>query len=69
MNKKYYVVSVFGCVEPELSKPYKTPAARNAAARGFYKKRRMEDATFWLDVDEKGIPTIGAFISGELGDE
>lgn len=63
MTPKYYVIIVFGDVEPELSQPYDTEAERDAHARNT-KDPHDEDGIYWLDIDEHGTPTTGAYSGG-----
>jgi hypothetical protein len=65
---KYYILKVFGCVEPEpLHGPYLTYGNMLKAARRAHKKQSEEDAIFWLRVDGKGRPQVGSFTNTELG--
>lgn len=62
----YYVVQVWGDVEPELHGPYTTDDERDAAA----KKIREDDqddlpgGVYWLDVTAVDAPEIGAYSGG-----
>lgn len=64
-----YYVEVFGCVEPEITGPFKTEEDRDEEAM----KARAEqddatDALFWLDVHEDGTAQMGAY-SGAWADQ
>jgi hypothetical protein len=63
MQTKYYVITVVGDVEPELSQPFINPEERDAFAR--YQRSQddgdLEDGIYWLDIDEVGYPTIGSY--------
>ena len=66
MNK-YYIVPVFGCVDPEpLAGPFKTYKGMVRAARKLHAKQAEEDAIFWLRCG-KGRPTVGSFTNDEIG--
>lgn len=68
MNK-YYIVPVFGCVDPEpLAGPFKTWNGTVRAARKIHAKQDEEDAIFWLRVG-KGRPTMGSFTGQDLNRE
>lgn len=58
--KKFYVILVVGDVEPELSQPYDTEAERDVNALQC-RIEHPEDGIYWLDLDEHGTPTTGAY--------
>ena len=65
---KYYIVPVWGCVDPEpLRGPYPTFGKLLKAARRVYKKQDDDDAIFWLRLEGKVKPQMGAFSGEELG--
>jgi len=66
MNK-YYIVPVFGCVEPEpLKGPFKTYDGMVRAARKIRANQKEEDAIFYLKINPKGRPQMGTFTDDEL---
>jgi len=70
MKAKYYIVPVFGCVDPEaLVGPFKTYHGMKRAARKIHAKQAEEDAIFWLRVPAKGRPEMGSFTDAELSTE
>ena len=67
MNK-YYIVPVFGCVDPETLKgPFKTYKGLVRAARKVHAKQNDDDAIFWLRCG-KGRPIMGSFSGDEFGE-
>jgi hypothetical protein len=67
---KFYIVPVFGCVEPEtLRGPYKTYHGMRCVARKIHAKQYENDAIFWLRIPEKGCPEMGTFTTAELSTE
>lgn len=66
MKTKYYVVSVYGCVEPELSHPYGSYASMLKAARKIYATHSDEDGIFWLKVGGQNKPVMESFSTAEL---
>jgi hypothetical protein len=70
MTKKYYVVPIFGSVEPQiLQGPYARPEAMIEAARVVHAEQSQNDSIFWLEIDDKGTPTMGTFTTAELEPE
>lgn len=63
----YYLINVFGCVEPEIVGPFATFEERDIAALNLRKDQDEADALFWLDV-ENGVPTTGAYSGGFFED-
>jgi hypothetical protein len=53
----YYLLTVWGAVEPELHGPYSTPGRRDVAARKFLRDDDL--SVFWLDAP--GRPEVGAY--------
>lgn len=59
---KFYVVEVFGGIEPSLSDPFHTADERDESAKLVHAEQDPEtDATFWLDVDEDGVVELGSY--------
>lgn len=69
MTKKYYVVPVFGSVEPMVMGPYDGPEGQLAAAKNIHSEQSQNDSLFWLDIDANGVPSMGAFTPGALESE
>jgi len=61
---KHYVIHVVGGTDPEVRGPYKGARNRDLAARRGRRACDEEDGFFWLDIDESGKPTIGAYSNG-----
>lgn len=65
----YYVLFVFGAVDPSLSGPYPTAEERDAGARRLRADRSGFDADsdsiFWLDATG-GKLTTGSYAEGDL---
>ena len=67
MKKKYYVIPVFGCVEPEtLIGPYKSYDSMVKKAQEVHAEQDEHDAIFWMVIDGRGRPAIGTFTEDEL---
>jgi DNA-directed RNA polymerase subunit M/transcription elongation factor TFIIS len=64
---KHYLLIVSGCVEPQpLEGPF-TEEERDARAREA-RNADEDDGVFWVEIDENGVPEIGAF-SGAFMEE
>jgi len=68
-NVKYYIVPIFGCIDPEqLVGPFYTYAGMLRKARKVHARQDEDDAIFWLRVGD-GKPIFGDFSSDELETE
>ncbi len=67
MKKKFYIIPVFGCTDPEpLIGPFKTYDGMVKRAKKVFAKQREEDAIFWMVTYPKGRPGIGSFTFADL---
>lgn len=57
----FYLIHVWGDVEPRICGPYKTEATRNATAKRL--KKRDNDSMFWLDITTHGVES-GSYPDG-----
>jgi len=60
---RYYLVIVYGDVEPALKGPYKTEQARDCAAFR-HRQKTDKDGVYKLNVTTAGAPQIGAYSGG-----
>lgn len=68
-NVKYFVVNVFGSVDPSLSVAFDDYNKRDEEAKIVHKDQSEEDGIFWLDVNfDTEEVTIGSFTGGDLED-
>lgn len=58
---RYYVLTIRGGVEPELSVVHYDEQRRNRLARKIHKETKDTDAVLWLDIDEEGTPEVGSW--------
>lgn len=64
MKPAYYVLPVFGGVEPDLIGPYDTEELRDAESRRHRREdQRDDDGLFGLDIDEHGVPSVFSYTS------
>lgn len=63
---KRYLVFVWGDVEPEIMGPFTDADDRNAMAGMIRAREGDEHGLYRLDIDEQGVPSIGAFGGGEM---
>jgi hypothetical protein len=68
-KNKHYLVFVYGCTEPSLSKAFSSPEKRDEEARRIFKKEGDEHGYFRLNIDQRGIPSISPFVDEELQKE
>lgn len=56
--------------EPVLSEPFEDRAARLAHARKVYKgqEKPLAAPVCWLDINERRLPSMGAFLNLDLED-
>lgn len=67
MKKKFYIIPVFGCTDPEpMIGPFKSYDAMLKRARKVHDKQREEDALFWMVTYPNRRPGLGSFALGEL---
>lgn len=69
MKKVYYLMEVYGGVEPFTRGPFEEEEERDGAAKIIHKKQRVDDSLFWADVDEEGGLIVGAYIAGFFWEE
>jgi hypothetical protein len=63
---KYYVLPVWGCVEPQpLIGPFKSYEAMTKRAVKVHAEQGEEDAIFWMRTG-KGAPAVSTFTDDEL---
>jgi|CXWL01.1.fsa_nt_gi hypothetical protein len=67
MKDLFYVVSVFGGIEPTLIGPYESGSMRDMHARRIHFEQKDTDSMFWLNI-VKCTPTIGAYTASFLED-
>ena len=61
MKKKFYVLFVWGDVDPDLIGPFDTDEARDEEAKEKRYQEGDEHGYYWMDVDEEGIPNVGSY--------
>ena len=70
MNRKYYIIPVFGGTDPEkLIGPYKTFKGMLPRARKEIINRSNSDSLFWLAIEDNPSvpPAVCAFSNNDLG--
>jgi hypothetical protein len=55
-----YAILVTGGIEPELAGPFDTITERDQAAKKF-RNSDEDNIAFWLNITEKGVPTVGSY--------
>ena len=60
---RFYLVIVYGDIEPVIKGPYKTKAARDCAAFR-HRQKTSDDGVYKLNVTSEGAPQIGAYSGG-----
>ncbi len=66
MKTKYYLVPIFGSVDPETLKgPYLTYTDLVRAAQRVRAKQNDEDGLFYLEIG-KGKPVMGSFSGADI---
>ena len=63
MKKNYYLLEVEGGVEPIVRGPYRTKLERDNAAKQIRPGQQEDDGLFWVEIDEVGVLTIGAYMA------
>jgi hypothetical protein len=64
---KYYVVGIYGDIEPIVSDPFETEEERDEYAREMYSSNETDGGgIFRLDIDENGIPSMDNYSENEL---
>ena len=58
---RYYVLTIRGGIESELSVGHYDERQRNRQARKIHKETKDTDAVLWLNIDEDGIPEVGSW--------
>lgn len=66
---QYYVLWVWGDVEPELKGPYESAMTRDMIARGLrLSEGPDEGGIYWMNVDQSGRTKVGAYTGDFLND-
>jgi hypothetical protein len=66
-TSKYYVMPVWGCVEPQpLTGPFKTYDGMVKRAVKIHAEQGEEDAIFWMRTGGTSRPVVGTFTDDEL---
>jgi len=60
MTTAFYLIRIYGDVEPSLVGPFKTASKQIAAAKAMHREGGEEDSLFWLDLSGN-VPVVGAF--------
>lgn len=68
MKYKYYVIIVYGDIEPDLHGPFNTSEEQDIRAKEL-RKDNPEDGIYWLSIGEDGEPEIGAYSGGFFEEE
>lgn len=64
---KYYVIGVWGDVEPELHGPFRSMKKRDDKARELRATDALDSGGIYrLNIDEKGKPTVDSYSGIEL---
>ena len=62
---EYYLIHLYGCIEPHEIGPFGTEEERDKAAFNLHNGSDdfdpEEDAVIWADVDQRGKLTVGAY--------
>lgn len=59
---KYYVLTIWGGIEPATVGPFGSVEEQRGAAKAIYETTDpANDTVLWLDVDEDGLVTTGAW--------
>ena len=64
----YYLLFIWGCVEPELVGPFKSTEEREAEAQRYWKEHKDQHGYFSLEVTKGCQVDVGGF-TGDLFDE
>lgn len=67
-SNSLYLITVFGCVEPEIFGPYETFEQRDADARKFLNDN-SDGGVFKLYIDGFGRPSAHSYLDGELDEQ
>lgn len=69
MQTSLYLITVFGCTEPEVFGPYEGYEERDSDAKKFLNDNST-GGVFKLYVDDYGRPSVHPYLDGELdGDD
>ncbi len=68
-HPSYFVVFVWGDVDPSLEGPFETEDERDAKAREIRRNEGDENGIYWLDLTESGKLEVGPYTGGFLDDE
>ena len=65
----FYLLFVWGCVEPEIIGPFSTAYERDEAAVAKRKEEGEQCGYYRLDTNKDAKVGVGSYASGELGEE
>jgi len=60
-NKKYYLIWVFGCCDPNLYGPYKTTKERDKEAKKIFKENGDQHTYLPAEVNASGKLVVGSY--------
>ncbi len=66
MSAALHLITVWGDVQPELHGPFPNEEERIEAGKKWKLEEMDPGGVFWLDIDEKGVPTIGTYTAEQL---
>lgn len=67
---KYYVLGIWGDVEPMLSDPFDTEAERDEKAREWKRNDEVDEGGIYrLNIDSSGVPVVESYGYLELNPE
>jgi hypothetical protein len=69
MKQKYWVLIVWNDIEPELHGPYENEDERDSHAKELKKEHGNDHGIFPLDVNDEGLPEVGAYPAGFFMEE
>jgi hypothetical protein len=68
-NKKYYLIWVYGCTDPETFGPYKTKKERNKFAKELYAKEGDKHCYLPADTGTNGKLNVWSYTNGFFEEE
>lgn len=70
MIETYYVLIIYGDIEPDLIGPFTTEETRDEKAIDLKREYGNEHGIFPMNIDADGAPTVGAYSGGFfMGDD
>jgi hypothetical protein len=61
---KYFIIHSYDGIDPDIVGTFLSEDRRDNEAKEIHRVMSEDDVIFWLNIDEWGQPTVGAYSAG-----